>query len=85
VKLDSKGAITFTPAKDYQMTLIMATAKPGRDVKINDSLTTVSGTENTEGMYCELQPIAIKKGTEYVIKKGSAESLVMLIKLVPAE
>ena len=85
VKLDSKGAITFTPAKDYQMTLIMATAKPGRDVKINDSLTTVSGTENTEGKYCELQPIAIKKGTEYVIKKGSAESLVMLIKLVPAE
>ena len=85
VKLDSKGAITFTPAKDYQMTLIMATAKSGRDVKINDSLTTVSGTENTEGKYCELQPIAIKKGTEYVIKKGSAESLVMLIKLVPAE
>ena len=85
VKLDSKGAITFTPAKDYQMTLVLGTAKSGRDVSLNGTKTTVTGVDNVEGAYCELQPIAIKKGTEYVIKKGSAESLVMLIKLVPAE
>jgi pectate lyase len=83
VKLDSKGSITFTPTKDYNMTLVLATAKPGRDVKINGEKTTVSGTENTEGEYYELQPIAINSGTEYVITKGSAESIVMLIKLVP--
>ena len=65
------------------MTLVLATAKPGRDVKLNGEKTTVSGTENTEGAYYELAPIAITKSTEYVITKGSAESIVMLIKLVP--
>lgn len=85
VKLDSKGSITFTPQKDYQMTLIMGTAKGGRDVKVNGTVTTVTGTENVEGLYYELQPIAITAGTEYVLTKGSAEGLVMLIKLVPVE
>lgn len=83
VKLDSKGSITFTPAQDYQMTIILATAKSGRDVKINDTKTTVSGTTNTEGAYYEMDPIAITKGTQYVLTKGSAEALVMLIKLEP--
>lgn len=83
VKLDSKGSITFTPAKNYLMTLVLATAKDGRDVKINNETTTMSGTENSEGKYYELQPIAITKGTQYVLTKGSKESIVMLIKLEP--
>ena len=61
------------------MTIVLATAKSGRDVKINGEETTVSGTENTEGAYYELDPIAITAGTQYVITKGSAESIVMLI------
>ena len=85
VKLDSKGAITFTPKKDYYMTLVLATTKTGRDVKLNESKTTVSGTENTEGAYYQLQPIALTAETTYTIQKGSAESIVMLIKLEPKE
>ena len=85
VKLDSKGSITFTPAKNYHMTIVMGTAKNGRDVKLNGTVTTVSGTENTEGAYYELQPIDITAGTQYAITKGTAESLVMLILLEPAE
>ncbi len=85
VKLDSKGSITFTPAKNYNMTLVLATAKSGRDVKVNGETTTVSGTENTESAYYELQPIAITAGTQYVLTKGSAESIVMVIKLEPIE
>jgi hypothetical protein len=85
VKLDSKGSITFTPAKNYNMTLILATTKPGRDVKVNGETTTVSSTENTEGAYYEMQPIAITAGTEYKLTKGSAESIVMLIILEPVE
>ena len=83
LKLDSKGSITFTPAQNYNMTLVLATAKTGRDVKLNGEKTTVGGTENTEGAYYEMEPIAITKGTQYVITKGSAESIVMIIKLVP--
>ena len=85
VKLDSKGSITFTPAKNYNMTIVVGTAKNGRDVKINNVLTTVSGTENAEGKYYQLQPIAITKDTQYVITKGSAEGLVMVIILEPIE
>ena len=85
VKFNSKGSITFTPTVNYQMTIIMATAKPGRDVKINGGQTTVNGTENAAGAYYELEPIAITAGTQYVLTKGSAEGIVMLIKLVPAE
>ncbi len=85
VKLNSKGSITFTPAKDYNMTIVLATAKAGRDVKINGEVTTVSGTENTAGAYYELQPIAIKGGTQYVLTKGTEESIVMVIKLEPIE
>ena len=83
LKLNSKGSITFTPAQNYNMTLVLATSKTGRDVKLNDEKTTVGGTENTEGAYYEMEPIAITKGTQYVITKGSAESIVMIIKLVP--
>ena len=83
VKLNSKTSITFTPSKDYSMTLVLATAKPGRNVKLNGNLTTVGGTENVEGAYYELQPIALKAGTEYVLTKGSDESIVMIIKLEP--
>ncbi len=85
VKLDSKGSITFTPDKNYNMTIILGTAKSGRDVKINNIATTVSGAENTQGLYCEMEPIAITSGTEYKLTKGSAEALVMLIKLEPVE
>jgi hypothetical protein len=85
VKLDSKGSITFTPTKNYNMTIVMGTAKDGRDVKINGTVTTVSGTENTTGKYCQLQPIAITANTQYVITKGTKESLVMLIILEPVE
>lgn len=83
VKLNSSGSIKFTPTKNYNMKLVLATAKSGRDVKFNGTPTTVTGTENTEGKYYELQPIAITKDTEYTITKGSAESIVMLIILEP--
>ena len=79
VKLNSKGSITFTPAKNYKMTLVLATSKSGRDVKLNGEKTTVSGTENTEGAYYQMQPINLTAGTEYVLTKGTAESIVMLI------
>jgi pectate lyase len=85
VKFDSKGKITFTPSKNYNMTIVMGTAKSGRDVKINGTKTTVSGTENTEGKYYELQPIAITANTVYELTQGSAEGLVMLIILEPTE
>ena len=85
VKLDSKGSITFAPTKNYNMTMVLATAKEGRDVKINGTATTVSGTENTTGKYYQLQPIAITANTEYVITKGTKESIVMLIILEPVE
>ena len=85
VKFDSKGSITFTPTKDYQMKLILGTAKGGRNVKINGTQTTVGGIENTEGKYYEMEPIFINKNTEYVLTKGSAEGLVMLIKLEPVK
>lgn len=83
VKFDSKGSITFTPKKDYQMTLILGTAKAGRNVKINGTQTTVGGTENQEGAYYEMEKIRINKDTEYILTRGSAEGLVMLIKLEP--
>ena len=67
------------------MTLVLATAKSGRDVNLNGTKTTVSGTENTEGAYYELQPIEIAANTTYTLTKGSAEALVMVIKLEPIE
>ena len=85
VKLDSKGSITFTPQASYKMTIVLATTKSGRDVKLNGTATTVSGTLNTEGAYYEMEPIDIAAGTEYVLTKGSAESIVMVIKLTPIE
>lgn len=85
VKLDSKGSITFTPTKNYNMTIVLGTAKSGTDVKLNDTQTSVSGTTNAEGLYYKMDPIAITANTQYVIAKGSAESLVMLIILEPTE
>ena len=84
-KMDSKGSITFTPQKNYNMIIVLATVKSGRDVNINNAKTTVGGTENTEGAYYEMQPIAVSAGTQYVITRGSTESIVMIIKLVPVE
>ena len=84
-KLDSKGSVVFTPQKDYNMVLVLATVKPGRDVKINGEKTTVSGAENAEGAYYELLPISVTADTEYKITKGSAEAILMLIKLTPKE
>jgi len=85
VKLNSKGSITFTPQQDYQMTIVMGTAKSGRNLAINGTVTNVTGTESTAGAYYELQPIAITAGTKYVLTKGSNEGLVMLIILSPVE
>ena len=65
------------------MTIVMGTAKSGRDVKLNGEKTTVSGTENADGKYYELEKIRVQAGTEYVITKGSAEGLVMVIVLDP--
>lgn len=85
VKLDSKGSITFTPTQDYNMILLLATAKNGRDVMINGTVTTVSGTSYTENAYYQMEPIRITKDTEYKITKGSAESILMVIILEPVE
>lgn len=85
VKLNSKGKITFTPQKDYNMTIVLAAAKTATNVNLNGNTTTVSGTTNTDGAYYEMQPIAITANTEYVITKGSNESIVMLIILEPRE
>ena len=83
VKLNSKGSITFTPSQDVKMTIVLATAKSGRNVKVNGSQTTVGGTENTAGAYYELEPITLTGGTQYVLAKGSEESIVMIVKLTP--
>ena len=85
VKLNSKGSITFTPQKNYNMTIVLGTAKNGRTVKLNDSETTVGGTENTTDKYYEMGAIAIISGTKYVITQGDKECLVMFIKLEPVE
>jgi hypothetical protein len=85
VKLNSSGYIKFTAPADCYMTVIMGTAKSGRNFKLNGELTTVSGTENTEGKYYLLEKIALTAGTEYTLTKGSAEGLVMLIILEPKE
>lgn len=82
VKLDSNGSITFTPSQDYTMTLVLATVKKGRDVKVNGTNTS-GGTENTEGAYYTVTPVSITAGTEYVLTKGSGESMVMVIVLEP--
>lgn len=84
VKLNSKGSITFTPTNDYKMTMILSTAKGGRTVKVND-VETAGGTENTEGKYYVITSQNITKGTQYVIKKGDGESILMLIILDPIE
>jgi hypothetical protein len=85
VKLNSSGSISFTPAEDCQMTIVLATVKTGRDVKINGVTTTVGGTENKDGAYYVMEPIALTGGTKYELKKGSGESIVMLIILKKAE
>lgn len=84
VKLNSKGSITFTPTNDYKMTMVLSTAKGGRTVKVND-VETAGGTENTEGKYYVITSQNITKGTQYVIKKGDDESILMLIILEPIE
>ena len=84
VKLNSKGSITFTPTNDYKMTMVLSTAKGGRTVKVND-VETAGGTENTEGKYYVITSQNITKGTQYVIKKGDNESILMLIILDPIE
>lgn len=85
VKLNSKTSITFTPTQDYKMTIIMGTAKSGRDVTLNGTLLSVSGTENADSKYYVLEPVSITKNTQYTITKGSAEGLVMIIKLEPVD
>ena len=85
VKLNSNGSITFTPQKNYNMTIVLATSKNGRNVSINGVQTTVSGTTNTDGNYYEMEPIAITAGTQYQLTKGSQEGIVMLIILTPVD
>ena len=84
IKLNSTGIVTFTPAKDYTMTVVLSTAKNGRDVNINGT-TTTGGTENVEGSYYEISGIPVTKDTQYTITKGSAEAILMIIKLEPVE
>ena len=85
VKMNSKGSITFTPQKNYNMTIVLGTAKDGRNVKLNGTVTTVSGTTDTTNKYYEMGAIAITSGTQYVITQGDKEGLVMFIKLEPVE
>jgi pectate lyase len=83
VKLNSSGWIKFTAPSDCYMTVVMSLAKDGRDFKLNDVLTTVSGTTNTEGNYYQLEKIALTAGTQYTLTKGAKEGIVMLIILEP--
>ena len=85
VKMNSSGSITFTPQKNYNMTIVMATAKSGKNVKLNGEQTPDATITNTEGKYYQLAPIAITAGTQYQLTKGSAEGIVMLIILEPVE
>ena len=83
MKLNSSGSIKFTAPSDCYMTVVMSLAKDGRDFKLNGELTTVSGTENKDGNYFQLEKIALTGGTEYTLTKGSKEGIVMLIILEP--
>ncbi len=85
IKLNSKANITFTPQKNYNMTLILAEKNNATDVLLNGAKTTVSGSSNTEGKYYQMNPIAVSAGTEYTIKKGTAEGILMVIILEPIE
>jgi hypothetical protein len=67
------------------MTIVLATTKTATDVSLNGTKTTVGGTTNTEGAYYEMEPIAVTANTQYAITKGTAESILMVIKLVPVE
>lgn len=85
VKLNSKGSIKFTPTKNYTMTIVLATAKDGKTVKINGTASPSAGADNTEGKYREITGISLTSGTEYTLTVGDKESLVMLIILEPVE
>ncbi len=86
VKLQSSaGSITFTPQKDYNMTIILSNEKNGTDVKLNGTATGVAGTKNTEGNYYQMNPIKVTANTQYTITRASAEAIVMLIILEPIE
>jgi hypothetical protein len=66
------------------MTIVLATAKSGRKVKVND-VETEGGTENTAGNYYVVTSQNITKDTQYVIKKGDDESILMLVILESIE
>ena len=85
IKMNSKGSITFTPTQNYKMTLVMSKSKKYSDISINGTVTALTGTVSEAGNYFEANPIDITANTQYVIKKGSEESMVMLIILVPTE
>ena len=85
VKLNNSGTVSFTPQKNYNMTIVLATSKSGRNVKLNGTTTNVGGTENTDGKYFEMGTIAIVSGTQYTITKGDNEGMLMVIKLEPTE
>lgn len=85
IKLNSKANISFTPQKNYNMTIVLAEKNNATDVMLNGTKTTVSGTSNAEGKYYQMNPIALTAGTEYTIKKGTAEGILMVIILEPTE
>lgn len=85
LKLNSSASITFTPQKNYMMTIVFAQTKDGRNVKLNEETTTATGTENADGKYCEVKGIPVTTGTAYTMKRGTDESIVMIIKLEPTE
>ena len=83
VKLNSKGSIKFTPTQNYTMTIVLATSKDGKTVKINGTASPSAGADNTEGKYREITGISLTSGTEYTLTVGDKESIVMLIILEP--
>ncbi len=86
VKLQSsEGSITFTPQKDYNMTIILSSSKKGTDVKLNGTATGVAGTKNTEGNYYQMDAIKVTANTQYTITRASDEAIVMVIVLEPIE
>ena len=85
VKLNSKGSVTFTPQKNYNMTIVLGTAKKGRNVKLNGTATSVGGKEDSDNKYYEMEAISVSAGTQCVISQGDAEGILMFIKLAPVE
>ncbi len=83
LKLDSKGSISFTPSKDMTMTVYFTkkTNKEGVvDLKINGSKVEGTATESGDGYTITM---TVTGGTTYELLKGTLETCVFYISLVP--